>query len=200
MEETEMKLSPDEVLQHYRDTGALLSGHFILSSGKRSDTYLQSAIVCSFPDVTRKLAESIAEDYRDEGIEVVVGPAMGGIIIAYEVARALGCRAIFSERENGEMQLRRGFTLLEGERVLIVEDVVTTGKSALEVATFVRGRKADIRGFASIIFRADEVPFKDIRYTYLAHVSPLTWNPEDEPPEHVRHLPAVKPGSRDMKK
>ena len=122
-------MNSEQVLDIYKKTGALLSGHFMLSSGLHSEQYLQSALVLQQPEIATELCAALAENFKDATIEVVIAPALGGVFVSHETARALGVRAIFAERVNGELTLRRGFTIKPGERVLVVEDVITTGKS-----------------------------------------------------------------------
>jgi len=139
----------------YRDSGALLSGHFILSSGNHSPNYLQSAKVLEDPKTAQKLADALAEMIRNSAIEIetVCAPALGGVIAGYELARALGVRSIFVERKEGKMELRRGFEVKEGEKVLVCEDIITTGGSALEAATIMESLGADVVAFAALANR-----------------------------------------------
>jgi orotate phosphoribosyltransferase len=125
----EKQLSETEILQMFIDSGALLKGHFLLTSGKHSGEYMQCAQVLQYPDKAALLASELAKKFKGLAVETVVGPAMGGIIVAHEMGKALGVRAIFTERKNGEMTLRRGFKLRKEEKVLVVEDVISTGGS-----------------------------------------------------------------------
>src|SRR5579864_3414007 len=125
-------MNENEILQIFRENSALLEGHFILSSGLHSDRYIQCALVLQHPDVAQKLCAELAAKLRHVGASVVAAPALGGIIVAHEVARALGVRAIFTERQDGIMTLRRGFSLGANEPILVVEDVITTGGSTRE--------------------------------------------------------------------
>lgn len=189
-------MSPDNVLQLFRESGALLEGHFVLTSGLHSTGYLQCAKVLQYPEHAEALGRGVANGVRGAGLEVdvVVSPAMGGLIIGHEVGRALGVRAIFAERQDGALTLRRGFALRPGERVLIVEDVVTTGKSTAETMTVARAWGAEVVGAASIIDRGGGAGV-GVPYVSLASVSFPTF-PADEIPESLRDVPAVKPGSR----
>ena len=144
----------DEVIGRFKDTGALLEGHFVLSSGLHSRTYLQCALALQSPAVAAELGAAIAEQFRDQEIQTVASPAIGGIVIGYEVARQLGAKFIWTERENGQMTLRRGFTLGKGERVLVVEDVITTGGSTRDTLAVVRAAGAEVVAAASIIDRS----------------------------------------------
>ncbi len=139
----------------YEKYGALLKGHFLLSSGKHSPYYLQSARVLEYPQVAEKLAKELAKQIKESGIEVdtICSPAIGGLLAGYELARALGVRFIFTERVKGEMTLRRGFEVKEGEKVLICEDIITTGGSAMEAAREIEKRGAEVVGFAAIANR-----------------------------------------------
>jgi orotate phosphoribosyltransferase len=144
-----------DIKEIYEKYGALLKGHFLLSSGKHSPYYLQSARVLEHPEVAKKLANELAKEIKNAGIEVdtVCSPAIGGLLAGYELARALGVRFIFTERVNGEMTLRRGFEIKPGENVLICEDIITTGGSAMEAAREVEKRGANVVGFAAIANR-----------------------------------------------
>jgi len=147
-------MQPDEVIEKFRNTGALLEGHFILSSGLHSAVYLQCAIALRSPVVAAEFGAAIAEHFRAGQIETVAAPAIGGLIIGYEVARHLGADFVWTERANGKMILRRGFTLGEDERVLVIEDVITTGGSTRETIAALREAGARIIGAASIIDRS----------------------------------------------
>jgi len=202
-----METINERVLEILIKTGALLDGHFILSSGLHSPNYVQCAKVFEYPKYGEQIGELIARKILDAGlgVDVVVGPALGGVIVAYEVGKKLNTRAIFTEREDSVMKLRRGFEIHEGERVLIVEDVVTTGKSTLEVVEVVESYGGQIVGFASIINRSGkENPFEEINqklkgkpYFYLVKFDFPTYKPEDCP-LCKSGIPAVKPGSRKM--
>jgi len=145
----------ENVREIYEKYGALLKGHFLLSSGKHSEYYLQSARVLEHPEVAEKLADKLAKQIKEAGIEVdtVCSPAIGGLLAGYELARALGVRFIFTERVKGEMTLRRGFEVKEGEKILICEDIITTGGSAMEAAREVEKRGAEVVAFAAIANR-----------------------------------------------
>jgi len=145
-------MTPDAVLAQFERTGGLLRGHFALSSGRHSDTYLQCAQVLQWPDVAERLGAALASGWHGR-VDAVVGPAMGGLIIGHEVARALGARFLFTERVDGAMRFRRLFALQPGERVLVVEDVVTTGGSAAEAARAVAEAGGEVVGSAAIVDR-----------------------------------------------
>ena len=142
-----------DVVEILKECEALLEGHFLLSSGKHSNRYCQCAKLMQYPDKTEKVISIVAEKVKDLGIDVVVGPAMGGITAAYELGRQLGKRAIFTERENNVMTLRRGFEIKPGEKILIMEDVVTTGKSSVETAKVLEGLGGKVIGLGCIVDR-----------------------------------------------
>jgi orotate phosphoribosyltransferase len=149
-----MSLQPEQVIEKFRQTGALLEGHFLLTSGLHSAVYLQCALVLQHPGTAEEFGQEIASQFRDADIQTVAAPAIGGIVIGHEVARALGARFIWTERENGKMILRRGFSVATGEKILVVEDVVTTGGSTRETILALQNLGADVRGAASIIDRS----------------------------------------------
>lgn len=181
-----------------REEGALLSGHFKLSSGLHSDTYVQCARFLRRPELAAPAMAVLASRLREAGLvpDVVVGPAMGGVVVSYELARQLGVPALFTERDaSGEMVLRRGFTLAPGERVIIAEDVVTTGKSTLEVARVLAEMGVEVLAVASLIDRtngAAQLPFPNFA---LLPVRAAVFA-ADAVPAHLAGVPAVKPGSR----
>lgn len=147
-------LKSEEVINEFRKTDALLEGHFQLTSGLHSTVYLQCARVLQYPEKAEQFGEAIASEFKWQEIELVASPAIGGIVIGHEVARALGARFIWTERENGKMMLRRGFTVNPGEKTLVVEDVITTGGSTRETIECLRQAGADVIGAASIIDRS----------------------------------------------
>lgn len=184
-----------ETLDLYRTTGALLHGHFRLTSGLHSDVYLQSALVLQYPEHAARLGATLADTFRGSGASVVLAPAIGGILVAHEVARALGVRALFSERENGVMQLRRGFALAPGERCLVVEDVITTGGSTREVVTCAEQNGGVVVGVGSLIDRSGGAAAFPVKRVALATLTAQTWQAETCP-LCKEGTPAVKPGSR----
>jgi orotate phosphoribosyltransferase len=149
-----MSLQPEQVIEKFRQTGALLEGHFLLTSGLHSAVYLQCALVLQHPRTAEEFGRELASHFSDAGIQTVASPAIGGIVIGYEVARALHARFIWTERDNGQMILRRGFSVTPGEKILVVEDVVTTGGSTRETIVALQSLGADVRGAASIIDRS----------------------------------------------
>ena len=188
-------LSERQTLQLYEKTGALMRGHFRLTSGLHSDVYLQSALVLQHPDHAGALGAALAAAFRADGVQTVLAPAIGGILVAHEVARALGVRALFTEREGGVMRLRRGFTLAAGERCLVVEDVITTGGSTREVVQCVEEHGAAVIGVGSLIDRSGGTAIFKAKRTALATVTATTWPPEDCPLCKAGGQ-AIKPGSR----
>jgi orotate phosphoribosyltransferase len=168
------------VLELYRRAGGLRHGHFALSSGRHSDTYLQSAVVLQWPALAAALGRALAAPWRGR-VDVVVGPAMGGVVIGHETASALGVRMVFTERVDGAMALRRSFAVAAGERALVVENVVTTGGSALEVADLLRAAGVEVAGLASIVDRLPEGATLPLELYALARVTAASWEPANCP-------------------
>jgi orotate phosphoribosyltransferase len=189
-------MNSDSVLDLFRKRGALLEGHFVLSSGLHSTGYLQCALILQHPVDAEALGRALGEKVRAAGyaVDVVLSPAMGGLIIGHEVGRALGVRAIFAERVDGTLTLRRGFRIEPGERVLVVEDVVTTGKSTIETVAVAEQAGATVAAAASIINRGGGDALA-IPYVSLAEARFPTFA-ADAVPDHLRDVPAIKPGSR----
>ena len=191
-------MTDDEILAEFRDADALLEGHFILSSGLRSPRYLQCARVLMDPARAERLAEALAAklpaEVRDK-VESVVSPAMGGVIIGQELARALGKPAMFVERPQGTFELRRGFRLRDGERVLLVEDVVTTGLSSREAIAAVERAGGKVIGAAALVDRSSAGAKFDVPFTPLIRIDVPTYE-ADSVPADLAAIPAVKPGSR----
>ncbi len=185
-----------EVLNILEKTGAVLSGHFVLSSGLHSDSYIQCAKLLQFPEYAEAVGRKIADLFNGR-VNVVTGAALGAVILIHEVARALGVRGVFFERENGEFRLRRGFEIKEGERVLIVEDVVTTGGSVVEVVDRVREYGGVIVGVGSVVKRGDRKVDFGVPFKYLVNVETSEWEAKNCP-MCKRGIPAVKPGSRKL--
>ena len=192
---TPAPLTERETLERYEKRGALLRGHFRLTSGLHSDLYLQSALVLQHPEDAGVLGEGLAARFRDARVQAVLAPAIGGILVAHEVARALGVRALFTERESGVMQLRRGFTLSPGERCLVVEDVITTGGSTREVVQCVQTHGGTVVGVGSLIDRSGGTAAFTVKRVALATVTAATY-PPDACPLCRTGSPAIKPGSR----
>lgn len=190
-----MSLQPEQVIKKFRQTGALLEGHFLLTSGLHSAVYLQCALVLQHPRTAEEFGREIASRFREAGIQTVASPAIGGIVIGHEVARALDARFIWTERENGKMILRRGFSVAPGEKLLVVEDVVTTGGSTRETIAVLQSLGADVSGAASIIDRSSGsadvgVPRMALATLDVAAVEPAVCE------ACKRGEQAIKPGSR----
>ena len=186
-----------EVIQKFKDTGALLEGHFILSSGLHSPVYLQCAIALQNTKNAVEFGAAIAAHFRQDSIDTVASPAIGGLVIGYEVARQLGVRFIWTERESGRMTLRRGFTVKEGERVLVVEDVITTGGSTRDTIEALRRSGADVIAAASIVDRSGGQADVGVPRFSLATLSVPALSPE-ECAACQRGDVAIKPGSRSL--
>lgn len=184
-----------EVLDLFRHSGALLEGHFKLSSGLHSDRYLQSALVLQHPDFAEQLGRALAERTRHLQPTAVLSPALGGIVIGQEVGRALQVRAIFAERQDGKLALRRGFTLDPGDRVLIVEDVITTGGSTRETIAVADAAGALVVGAASIVDRGSDAARLDVPLQSLVRMQVAAHDPA-ACPLCAQGMPVVKPGSR----
>lgn len=192
-----MKLPKDQILQIFKETDALLEGHFVLTSGLHSPHYFQCARVLQYPKYLHLLAGDIAKHYEYSEVEVVVSPAVGGIVVGTEVGRVLGVRTIFAERENGVMKLRRGFGLKKGERVLVVEDVVTTGGSVDEVCALVRQAEAKLTGIGCIVDRSNGTAQFDGKFYSVMEMDVRTF-PADAVPPELAAIPVSKPGSRGL--
>jgi orotate phosphoribosyltransferase len=191
-------LSDDQILAEFRAADALLEGHFILSSGLRSPRYLQCARVLMEPARAERLARALAEKLPKEireNVDAVVSPAMGGVIIGHEMGRALGKPAMFVERPQGTFELRRGFRLKPGERVLLVEDVVTTGLSSREAIAAIEAAGGKVIGAASLVDRSGGSADLGVPYTPLIRIDVPAYSADALPPE-LASIPPVKPGSR----
>lgn len=177
-----MAMTEDEVKALLIKTHAIMNGHFLLTSGLHSPHYVEKFNVLQHPEYTQQLCEAMAEKFKDAHIETVVGPMTGGILLAHETGKALGTRAIFTERENGKMTFRRGFSLHPGERCLIVEDIVTTGGSIKEVIDVVRQFGGIPVAVSMLVDRSGgKVNFGDVPYTALLHLDVETYRPEECP-------------------
>jgi orotate phosphoribosyltransferase len=188
-------LNPENVIDEFRKTGALLEGHFQLSSGLHSNVYLQCALVLQFPEKAEMFGRAIAQQFANSGIQLVASPAIGGIVIGHEVARALGVRFLWTEREAGEMILRRGFTVSQGERTLVVEDVITTGGSTRDTIEALQRAGADVVAAASIIDRSGGEADVGVPRVALATLRVASVQPEICDACKLAE-PVVKPGSR----
>ncbi len=197
-------MDSNQILEHFRKTNALLDGHFILSSGLHSPKYLQCALALQYPSDATKFGKAIAEEFVrtvcgsgrvSSRIETVASPAIGGLIIGYEVAKVLNVRFVWTERENSVMTLRRGFSVKENERILVVEDVITTGGSTRECIEALETRRAKVVGAASIIDRSNGAADVGVPRIALVSLEVPSYKPEDCPMCEYGDV-AVKPGSR----
>lgn len=188
-------LTQDEILEIFKKSEALLEGHFLLTSGLHSSRYVQCAQVLQYPEYTALLCGEIAQQYANKGIETVIGPAMGGITLSYETARQLGVRTLFTERENGKMTLRRNFKLKPGEKVLVVEDVVTTGGSVKEVLEIVKEAGAEAVGVGVLVDRSGGKTDFGVPLKAVITLDVKTYQPEECPMCKEGSTP-IKPGSR----
>ncbi|HEY6907700.1 MAG TPA: orotate phosphoribosyltransferase [Ignavibacteriaceae bacterium] len=185
----------NSILEIFKKTGALLHGHFLLTSGRHSNMYFQCAKVLQYPEYTEKVCKIIADYYKPFEIDTVISPAMGGIIVGQEVARQLNKRSIFAEREDKKLTLRRGFTIDKGEKVLVCEDVVTTGGSVFEVIDIVKQQGGEVVGVGYIVDRSSgKVQFGYPQVSTMK-MDVISYAPE-ECPLCLEKLPLVKPGSR----
>ena len=199
-EEGQGELSPEQILELFKQCDALKEGHFLLTSGRHSNRYLQCALVLQYPDVAACLCGQLINKIPErEAIELVIGPALGGVTLAYEMARQLGTPALFTEREEGVMTLRRGFSIKKGAKVLVVEDVITTGGSVKEAIEVVKGQGGEVVAVASLVDRSNgKVELGYPVYSALA-MEVVSYLPE-ECPLCREGLPLVKPGSRKINK
>lgn len=191
----------DEVLRHFRDAGALLEGHFILSSGLHSPIYLQCARVLMDARRAETLCRALAANIRaglGDGIDMVVAPAMGGVVVGYELGRQLGLPSIFAERVEGAFALRRGFEIPQGARVIICEDIITTGLSSRECINCVEANGGKVVGVACLIDRSGGRADLGVPLFSLTRLDIPTYEPTAVPPELAK-IPATKPGSRGLK-
>ena len=194
-------LSHKKSLNILKKTNALLEGHFILSSGLHSSKYIQCAKLLSFPYLAEKICKSLANQIKKKykKIDLILAPAMGGIIIGYEIGRLLKKETIFCERVKGKFTLRRGFYINKGARVLIIEDVITTGKSSLECVKLIKKAKAKLLGFASIIDRSTKKSLK-IKTKIVSHLKiDVPVYSQKKLPETLKSVPITTPGSRFIK-
>ena len=188
----------DQVLDIFRETGALLQGHFILTSGRHSATYFQCAKVLQHPEHLQRFANEIADHFQDQGVDLVISPAVGGIVLGTEVGRQLNIQTIFAEREQGVMTLRRGFEIQTGNNVLVVEDVVTTGGSVQDVMNVVTKAGANIVGVSVLVDRSGGVVKLHNNQFCVTELEAISYG-ADEVPEELASIPILKPGSRSLK-
>ena len=192
-------LSYKESLKILKETNALLEGHFVLSSGLHSDKYVQCAQLLSKPNKAKEICLSLADKIKEnfKNIDLIVSPAMGGVVIGYEIGRILDKETIFAERVNGKFELRRGFNIKKDQKILIVEDVITTGKSSLECADMVSKLNGNVIGYACIIDRSNDKSLIKKDFVSQIKIQIPTYN-KDELPDHLKKLNPIKPGSRNL--
>ena len=188
----------NNILDLFLKTDALLNGHFLLTSGKHSDQYFQSAKVLQYPKYTETICSLIADHFKDKEIDTVISPAIGGIVVGQEIARQLGKRFIFAEREDKKLKLRRGFEISENEKVLVCEDVVTTGGSVLEVMDIVKNSGAEVVGVGMIVDRSNGKVDFGVPQKSTLQLEVVTYESEDCP-LCKKGIPLVKPGSKKLK-
>lgn len=191
-------MDKSRVMEILEKTGVMQRGHFLLTSGRHSDTYMQCAHLFKYPEYCEEIAADIAARFKDDGVDYVVGPAIGGIIFAYEVSRCMGVPNLFAEREKGEMTFRRGFEIEPGSKVLIVEDVVTTGGSVIEVMECIKEFNAEIVGVGVVIDRSLGSANFGVRLESIVQME-ISSYPPDECPICDSGEELVKPGSRKVK-
>ena len=194
-------LSHKKSLNILKKTNALLEGHFILSSGLHSSKYIQCAKLLSFPDKAQSICKSLANKIKKnfKKIDLILAPAMGGVVIGYEIGKLLKIETIFCERVNGKFTLRRGFSIKKNSRVLIIEDVITTGKSSLECVQLIKKSKASLVGFSSIIDRSTKKTLK-IKQKIISHLKiDVPTYKSNQLPKELKLIPITKPGSRYLK-
>jgi len=192
-------LSYEESLKILKETNALLEGHFILSSGLHSDQYIQCARLLSYPNKAEIVCSSLAKKIKKEHdqIDIILSPAIGGIVIGYEIGRQLKIETIFAERINSKLTLRRGFNIKEKSKVLIIEDVITTGKSALECVDLIKNNNSSLLGYACIIDRSNNKSL--IKSKIISQVKlELEAYSADDLPDGLKKIPPIKPGSRNL--
>jgi orotate phosphoribosyltransferase len=188
-------MTQDEVLQIFRNTGALLEGHFILRSGLHSRQYFQCALALQQMPVVEKLGGALADKVRQFRAVTVIAPALGGLVIGQEVARQLGVRFIFAEKEEGKLMLRRGFKIAPGEKILIIEDVVTKGGRVQETIDIVRAHGGHVTGVAAIVDRSNGAVNFGVPFASLISLQVELFKPDKLPPD-LAAIPAIKPGSK----
>lgn len=192
-------MTREEKIALLEEADVLQTGHFRLTSGRHSDKYMQCARVFEYGKYSEAICGDIADAYKDKNVELVIGPAVGGIIISYEVARQLGVRNIFAERENGVMTLRRGFTIEPGTRVLVVEDTITTGGSVKEVIALVKEKGGEVIGVGSVVDRSNGAVDFGVPLHAAVSMEVVSFE-EADCPLCKQGLPIVKPGSRNFAK
>jgi orotate phosphoribosyltransferase len=196
-----MQFKKSNLIALFEKENAILRGHFVLSSGLHSDTYLQCALGLSNTKLAQKIGKNLAKLLKNLKANLVVSPAMGGVVIGYELARNLGINAIFCERVDGKFELRRGFSIPENAKIIVAEDVITTGKSSKETFNLINqiAPSAKIVALSAIFNRSGEKSLNGVPIVSLADIEIKTYNQENLP-THLKNVPAIKPGSRWIKK
>ncbi len=192
-------INTERVIEILKEADVLLNGHFLLTSGRHSNQYMQCAQILQYPEFTAEISKGLAEEFKNDKIDMVVGPAMGGVIIAYEMARQLGVKNLFAEREYGEMTLRRGFKIPKGARVLIAEDVITTGGSVKEVMEVVESQGGEVVGVSVLVDRSNGTIDFGTKLRAALTIEVISYEPENCPICKEGKLDVVKPGSRKIK-
>ncbi|NLK21918.1 MAG: orotate phosphoribosyltransferase [Epulopiscium sp.] len=192
-------LNKNRVIEILKKTEVLQEGHFLLTSGKHSNQYMQCAKILQYPNYAEEIAKGLAEEFKNDKIDIVIGPAIGGIIIAYELAKQLQTKNLFAERDNGKMTLRRGFTIPKGARVLVAEDVITTGGSVFEVIDVVKEQGGEVAGVAVLVDRSNGKVDFNTKLRAALTVEVLAYEEVECPMCKDGKIPLVKPGSRNIK-
>ena len=187
----------DQILSIFRSTEALLDGHFVLTSGRHSASYFQCAKVLQHPEYLTAFSVMIADEFEEQAPDVVISPAIGGVVLGTEVGTQLGCRTIFAERKEGKMVIRRGFHIEEGEKVLVVEDVITTGGSVKEVMNLVEDAGGNILGIGILVDRSNGTVILHNNQYSIVKLDAVSYR-EDEVPDELDKIPIQKPGSRHL--
>ena len=185
----------DQIINIFKSTGALLEGHFVLTSGRHSASYFQCAKVLQHPEYLTAFSIMIADEFEDKKPDLIISPAIGGVVLGTEVGTQLGCRTIFAERKNGAMIIRRGFDIKCGEKVLIVEDVITTGGSVKEVMNLVQSADAEILGIGVLVDRSNGTVDLHRNQYSIIKLNAVSYN-ENDLPHELAEIPIQKPGSR----
>ncbi|MCL2753248.1 MAG: orotate phosphoribosyltransferase [Defluviitaleaceae bacterium] len=192
-------LTQERIEEILRDSGALLEGHFILTSGRHAGRYMQCAKILQYPNYTQELTGHLKQSFKDDGVQMVIAPAVGGIVLGYELARQLGVQSIFTEREDGKMVLRRGFEIPAGTKVLVAEDVVTTGGSVKEVIEVAKAAGAVVVGVALLVDRSGGTVDFGTKCIAAYTTAIASYEPENCPLCKGGAIQAIKPGSRAVK-
>ena len=190
-------MDKNDILEIFRSTGALLEGHFVLTSGRHSNTYFQCAKVLQYPEYLTLFSRIIVDHFQNDKIDIVISPAIGGIVVGTEVGRQLGVKTIFIERKDGAMKLRRGFTIQKGDKVLIVEDVLTTGGSINEASEIVIENNGKVAGVGVVVDRSGgNIKLHKNQLSIMEHYT--TSFAKNEIPDYLTKIPIQKPGSRNI--